>query len=70
MSSRNRTRYRELKMHKTPGVHHIPSELIQARGDKLYEEIQQLIVLIRNKNHCNKNGKNPLLFQFLRKAIE
>ena len=32
----------KLKKHKTPGVDHIPSELIQACGDKLYEEIHKL----------------------------
>ena len=37
------------KNHKAPGVDHIPSELIQAGGGKLYEEIHKLIVLIWNK---------------------
>jgi len=68
LSSRNRTRYRELKMHKTPGVHHIPSELIQARGDKLYEEIQQLIVLIRNKKSLQQEWKESIIVPILKKG--
>ena len=34
----------KLKRHKATGVGHIPSELIQAGGGKLYEEI--------HKTHC------------------
>ena len=36
----------KLKRHKATGVDHIPSELIQAVGGKLYEEIHKLIILI------------------------
>ena len=39
----------KLKKHKATGVDHIPSELIQAGGSKLYKEIHKLIVLIWNK---------------------
>ena len=38
-----------LKKHKAPGVDQIPSDLIQAGGDKLYEEIHNPIVLIWKK---------------------
>ena len=37
--------YRELKKHKAPKVDHISSELIQAGGGKLYDEMHKLIVL-------------------------
>ena len=60
----------KLKRHKATGVDHIPSELIQAGGGKLYEEIHELIVLIWNKEELLQEWKNPLLFQFIRKAIE
>ena len=39
----------KLKRHKATGVDYIPSELVQAGGGKLYEEIHKLIVLIWNK---------------------
>ena len=55
-------------MHKTPGGHHIPSELIQARGDKLYEEIQQLIVLIRNKKSLQQEWKESIIVPILKKG--
>ena len=38
------------KNHKAPGVDHIPSELTQVGGGKLYEEIHKLIVLIWNNS--------------------
>ena len=39
----------KLKRHKATGVDNIPSELTQAGGGKLYEEIHKLIVLIWSK---------------------
>ena len=36
-------------MHKATRVDHIPSELIQAGGGKLYKEMHKRIVLIWNK---------------------
>ena len=36
----------KLKRHKAIGVHHFSSELIQAGGGKVYEEIHKLIVFI------------------------
>ena len=60
----------KLKKHKATGVDYIPSKLIQAGGSKLYEEIHELIVFIWIRKNCHKNGKNPLLFQFIRKAIK
>ena len=58
----------KLKKHKATRVDHIPSELIQAGvGTKKY--INSLYSFGTRKN-CYKNGKNPLLFQFIRKAIE
>ena len=34
-----------LKKHNAPGVDHIPFKLIQAGGDKLYEEVHKLILM-------------------------
>ena len=48
-TSISRTCYREIKKNKAPGVDKIPSELIQAGGGKLYEEIHRLIIFIWNK---------------------
>ena len=59
-----------LKKHKAPGVDHIPSELIQASGGKLCEEIHKLIVLIWNKEELPQYGNTTLLFQFIRKEIK
>ena len=36
----------KLKDHKARGVDHIPSKLIQAGRDKLYEKIHKLFVLL------------------------
>jgi len=60
----------KLKRHKATGVDHIPSELIQAGGGKLYAEIHKLIAIIWNNEKLPQEWKNQLLFQFIRKAIE
>ena len=44
--------------------------LIQAVGGKLHKEIHKLIVLVWNKEELPQEWINPLLFQFIRKAIE
>ena len=60
----------KLKKHKATGVDHIPSELIQAGGGKLYKEIHELIISFGTRKNCHTKGTNPLLFQVIRKAIE
>ena len=47
----------KLKRHKATGVDHIPTELIQTSGGKLYEEINKVIVLIWNKEELPKEWK-------------
>jgi hypothetical protein len=44
----------KLKRYKPPGVHQIPSELIQAGGETLHSEIHKLIKLIWNKKLPHK----------------
>ena len=51
----------KLKKHKATGVDHIPSELFQAGGSKLYEEIQKLIVLIWNKGELPQEWKESIM---------
>ena len=62
------TRYREFKKHNAPGLHHIPSELIQAGGDKLYEEIHKLIVLIWNKEELPQEWKESIIIPIHKKG--
>ena len=50
----------KLKRHKATGLDHIPSKLIQADGDKLYEGIHKLIALFGTRKNCHKDGKNPI----------
>ena len=50
-----------LKWHKATGVDHIPSELIQAGGGKLYEVIHKLIVLIWNKEELPQEWKESII---------
>ena len=47
----------KLKRHKAIEVDHILSELIQAGGGKLHEEIYKLIVLIWNKEELPQEWK-------------
>jgi hypothetical protein len=47
----------KLKKHKFTGLDHIPSELIQAVGGELYEEIHKLFVLICNKEKFPQEWK-------------
>ena len=62
MPFRSRTRFREFrkKKHKVPGVYKIPSELIQAGGDKLYEEIHKLL-LIWNTEELPQEQKESII---------
>ena len=60
----------KLKRHKATGVDHIPSELIQAGGGNYTKKYINSLYSFGTRKNCHKNGKNPLLFQFIRKAIE
>jgi hypothetical protein len=42
----------KLKRYKSPGVHQIPAELIQAGGETLRSEIYKLAVVIIEAYHC------------------
>ena len=50
-----------LKNHKAPGVDHIPSQLIQAGGGRLYEKIYELVVLIYNKEELPQEWKESII---------
>ena len=51
----------KLKRHKATGVDHIPSELIQVGGGKLYEKIHKLIELIWNKDELPQEWKESII---------
>jgi transcriptional/translational regulatory protein YebC/TACO1 len=45
------------KGHKSPGIDHIPAELIKARGRTIYSEIHKLINSVRNKEDVSEKWK-------------
>ena len=58
----------KLKRHKATGVDHIPCELIQTSGGKLYEEILKLIVLIWNKEELPQEWKESIIVPIHKKG--
>jgi len=59
-----------LKRHEATRVDYMPSELIQAGGGKLYEEIHELIVLIWNMEELPQEWKESIIVPIHKKAIE
>jgi hypothetical protein len=60
----------KLKIYKLPGVHQIPVELVQARGEKLLSEISELIKLISNKVALPHQWKKSIFGFVDRKAVK
>jgi hypothetical protein len=58
----------KLKRHKPLGTDQIPAKLIKAGGETLCSEIYKL-VLYRIRRNCHSNGKNLLLYQFIKRVI-
>jgi hypothetical protein len=51
----------KLKRHKSPGIDHIPAELIKARGMKIWSEIHKLIISIWNKEELPEEWKESVI---------
>jgi hypothetical protein len=52
----------KLKSHKSPGIDHIPAELIKAGGRPILSEIHKLIISIWNKENLpERSGRNLTL---------
>jgi len=58
----------KLRRHKATSVDHIPSKLIHAGGDKLYEEIHKLILLIWNKEELPQEWKESVIVPIHKKG--
>ena len=54
--------------HKATGIDHIPSELIQTGGGKLYEEIHKLIVFIWKKEELIQEWKESIIVPIHKKG--
>ena len=48
----------KLESHKSPGIDHIPAELIKAGGRTICLEIHKLITSIWKKRNCLKSGRS------------
>jgi hypothetical protein len=58
----------KLKRYKSPGVHKIPAELIEAEGETLRSEIHRLIKLIWNKEELPHQWKESVMVPIHRKG--
>ena len=59
-----------LKKHKAPREDHIPSELFKQVEVNYTKKYINSLYSFEIRKNCHKNRKNPLLFQFIRMAIE
>jgi hypothetical protein len=59
----------KLKSCQSPGTVQISAELIKAGGETLCSEIHKFIRSICNKEELHSNGRNPLLYQFLKTVM-
>ena len=51
----------KIKSHKSPGVDHIPAELIKAGGRTIYYEIYKLIISMWNKKELPEEWKESII---------
>ena len=51
----------KLKSHKSPGIDHIPAELIKAGGKTIHCEIHKLIISIWNKEELPEKWKKSII---------
>ena len=58
----------KLKRHKSPGIVHIPAELVNARGRKLRSEIHRLINYNWNKDELPEEWKDSIIVPIYRKS--
>jgi hypothetical protein len=58
----------KLTRYKSPGVDHIPAELIQAGGEVLHSEIHKLIKLIWNKEEMHYQWKEAVVVHIHKKG--
>jgi hypothetical protein len=59
----------KLKGHKSPGIDHIPEELIKAGVRTIRFEIHKLTISISNKENCLRSARNRSLYLPIRGAI-
>jgi len=58
----------KLKSHKSPGIVHIPTELIKTRGRTTRSEIHKLIISIRNKEELPEEWKESVISPIKKKG--
>jgi hypothetical protein len=58
----------KLKTHKSPGIDHIPAELIKAGGGTIFPEIQKLIKSIWNKERLSEGWKELIIVLIYKKG--
>jgi hypothetical protein len=60
----------KLKSYKSPGVDHVPAELIQVGGETLRSEIHKLVKLIWNKEQLPHQWKESVMVPIHKKVIK
>ena len=58
----------KLKSHKSPGIDHIPAELIKAGGRTIRNEIHKLIISIWNKEELPEEWKESIIVPIYKKG--
>ena len=60
----------KIKRHKTPGIDHIPADLIKAGGRTIHSEIHKLTNSVWNKEEFPEEWKESIIVLFIRRAIK
>ena len=60
----------ELKGHKSPGMDHIPAELVKGGGRTILSEIPDLLILLEIISNCLRSGISRSFYLFIRRVIK
>jgi len=58
----------KLKRHKSPGIDHVPGELIEARGRTIHFEIHEIIISIWNKEELPEEWMRSIILPIFTKV--
>ena len=58
----------KVKSHKSPGIHHIPAELIKTGGRTICSEIHKFIISVCNKEELPEQWKESIIVPIYRKG--
>jgi len=65
---KNELPIKELRRHKTPGINHIPAEVIKAGGRTIHSELHKVIHSIWNNKELPEQWKDSIIVSVYKKG--